>query len=718
MKNILYILLLLPFSSLGQQHFPHGNATSIDSFRGTTVSRYTMLQLDTAKSTQWSSNGGAANLSGTLYLYDGSKWVSVSGGGGGGSGTVTSVATNTGTGITGGTITTSGTIAADTFLLDTRKWRQKGIDSVNTTVALRVKYTDTASMLSNYLSGMLASVKYTDTASMLAGYTRVLRFLDTTTNHWSAIMGLQNQIDTLTYVPWSVVSAVQTGNSIVQRDGGGNIAANNIFLRSTSTTSNGGTVTLNVNSARMQVLTGSANETYKMPNATTLTDNTIYEFNNNSTGNLYIVDNGSNALYTFPAGAFVRLTCLSTATSNGVWEAHGFLPHSITAGDAGLNFTASASITGTVDWDGNIIAVGNGGTGATTTTSVNGTPITYGANNSLPIGSGTVTSVAAGYGTTFTTITASGSVVVDTNKASGICTNLWRQKAVDSLNTLIAAKGAGTVTNVIGGVNISITGTSTIQPTVNITGTIAVANGGTGTTATTSVNTTPITYGSDNTITASANTLTTTTLNPTVVNSSLTKVGTITSGTWNGTVVAPAYGGTGVSNNAASTITISGSYPLTATLTTTTNVTLPSSGTLYGTASGSITSSQLRTSLTDETGTGVFVTNDKPTFLGTIQTVTAMSGQALDGSLGNWFTRTLAGNETFTQSNFSTNQCFILELKQGSGTSYTWTPWSGITWVTSGGTAPTLTTTSNGITTIGCRCTGSNTFICYLVGTQ
>lgn len=45
-------------------------------------------------------------------------------------GTVTSVATNTGTGITGGTITTSGTLAIDTLLISTRAWRQKGVDSV------------------------------------------------------------------------------------------------------------------------------------------------------------------------------------------------------------------------------------------------------------------------------------------------------------------------------------------------------------------------------------------------------------------------------------------------------------------------------------------------------------------------------------------------------------------------------------------------------------
>lgn len=63
---------------------------------------------------------------------------------------------------------------------------------------------------------------------------------------------------------------------------------------------------------------------------------------------------------------------------------------------------------------------------------------------------------------------------------------------------VLAHSGTGTVTNVIGGTNISITGTSTIQPTVNITGTLSTANGGTGTTLTTSLNGTPVNYGTNN----------------------------------------------------------------------------------------------------------------------------------------------------------------------------------------------------------------------------
>jgi hypothetical protein len=45
-------------------------------------------------------------------------------------------------------------------------------------------------------------------------------------------------------------------------------------------------------------------------------------------------------------------------------------------------------------------------------------------------------------------------------------------------------------------------------------------------------------------------------------------------------VLSPANGGTGVANNSASTVTISGAYPTTVTVTGNTSVTLPTSGTL------------------------------------------------------------------------------------------------------------------------------------------
>lgn len=108
----------------------------------------------------------------------------------------------------------------------------------------------------------------------------------------------------------------------------------------------------------------------------------------------------------------------------------------------------------------------------------------------------------------------------------------------------------------------------------------------------------------------------------------------------------------------------------------------------------------------------------KPIFTGSIQVITAMGADAIDGSLGNVFTRVLGTNETFTQSNFSTGQAFVVKAQQGSGSSYTITWFAGITWITSGGTAPTQTTVSNGYTTYGFICTGTNTFDGYFVASN
>jgi hypothetical protein len=120
-------------------------------------------------------------------------------------GTVTSVGSNTGTGLTGGPITTSGTLAIDTLLISTRAWRQKGIDSVqaNLTAGLATKLniSDTASMLSPYArtnvvnAGLALKVNISDTASMLTPY---LRKIDTTS---MLSPYLRSNVAAATYVP-------------------------------------------------------------------------------------------------------------------------------------------------------------------------------------------------------------------------------------------------------------------------------------------------------------------------------------------------------------------------------------------------------------------------------------------------------------------------------------------------------------------------------------
>jgi len=81
-------------------------------------------------------------------------------------------------------------------------------------------------------------------------------------------------------------------------------------------------------------------------------------------------------------------------------------------------------------------------------------------------------------------------------------------------------------------------------------------------------------------------------------------------------IILPANGGTGIANDNASTLTLLGGYPITITTTASTEITLPTSGTLYGTATGSITSTQLLNSISDETGTGSSVFSESPIFSG------------------------------------------------------------------------------------------------------
>ena len=84
--------------------------------------------------------------------------------------------------------------------------------------------------------------------------------------------------------------------------------------------------------------------------------------------------------------------------------------------------------------------------------------------------------------------------------------------------------------------------------------------------------------------------------------------GSITSATWNGVAVAPNRGGTGIANNVASTLTISGAYATTLTITGTTGVTLPTSGTLATTANTVASFSAGTTGLTPSTATTGAVT--------------------------------------------------------------------------------------------------------------
>ena len=192
-------------------------------------------------------------------------------------------------------------------------------------------------------------------------------------------------------------------NSVVLRDVNENITVNRLSQGLQTITASGVVTILTAASDFNQQLVGTGGHTFRLPDATTLTDTTTFQFNNNATGTLTIQNNAATTVGAVAPGGAAGIALMNNSTSGGTWDVHGYIPENVIWGTNSL-YLASDVITGGT-WQGGTIQSAYGGTGLTTFTGANNALYSTSASNLV---AGTLPAAAGGTG--LTSFTANGVV--------------------------------------------------------------------------------------------------------------------------------------------------------------------------------------------------------------------------------------------------------------------------------------------------------------------
>jgi hypothetical protein len=243
-------------------------------------------------------------------------------------------------------------------------------------------------------------------------------------------------------------------NSGVTIDNNNNIVANALDDAYTNTAASGTAITLTVASPRRYTITGSGGQVIKLPDATTLANGTVFQFDNNQSSGAITVNNNSNTLVvSVPSGGFVLVNLLSNSIAAGSWDRHDQAPANVSWSTN--TFDYAGSIT-SATWNGNTVAVNRGGTGQSTYT-----------DGQLLIGNST------GNTLTKSTLTAGTGISV-TNSAGGITI---ANTSPSSGGTVTSVATAGTVNGLtLTGGPITTTGTVTLGGTLDLSSPPTIGN--------------------------------------------------------------------------------------------------------------------------------------------------------------------------------------------------------------------------------------------------
>lgn len=267
-------------------------------------------------------------------------------------------------------------------------------------------------------------------------------------------------------------------NSVVLRDSNSNITINRLNQGTQTITAAAGVTNLTAASQYNQTLVGTGTQTFRLPDATTLTDTTAFQFNNNATGTLTITDYAAATVGTVAPGGAASIALLDNTTVGGTWDVHGYIPENVTWGTNALSLGSTVITGGT--WNGGTIGTAYGGTGLTTFSAANSALY---STSSSALTAGTLPVAAGGSGAT--TFTANGVVYGNGTSALGV-TSAGTTGQVLVGNTGSAPSWATVSSSLVSSFQTSLSGLTPSTATtgaVTLAGTLGPTSGGTGLTS-------------------------------------------------------------------------------------------------------------------------------------------------------------------------------------------------------------------------------------------